>query len=172
MPRPGAYLTDVTEGITRVEDVPKAKIISRSRNYTDRKCPRCGTRASRLRCVHRLLHDLGDLVAGHPHEIHMTSSPHHCAHCQHYFNADMSDVALPGNHDTHRVVAVAVGLVVEDGWPYRAASWHLWRDHRVFVPLATMPNWVEASGGKSRGADHQGLSHIGSRGLLRRHRRR
>jgi hypothetical protein len=27
-----------------------------------------------------------------------------------------------------------VRCVVEDGLPYRTASWHLWRDHRVFVP--------------------------------------
>ena len=33
---------------------------------------------------------------------------------------------------------MAVRLVVEDGLPYRPASWHLWRDHRVFVPFATL----------------------------------
>ena len=36
--------------------------------------------------------------------------------------------------------------VAEDGLPYRAASWHMWRDQRVFVPFATIQNWVEASG--------------------------
>ena len=35
----------------------------------------------------------------------------------------------------HRVIQMAVSLVVEDGLPYRPASWHLWRDHRVFVGL-------------------------------------
>ena len=172
MPRPGEYLPDVTEGITRVEDLPKATPIIRSRNYRDRTCPRCGTRASRLRCVQRLLHDLGDLVSAHPHDIPFTYSPHHCAHCNHYFNADMSDVALPGSHYTHRVVAVAVRLVVEDGLPYRAAAWHLWRDHRVFVPFATLQNWVEASGKTSSGTDHQRLSRLGTHGLLRLHCRR
>ena len=39
------------------------------------------------------------------------------------------------------VVAMAVRLVVEDGMPYRVASWHLWRDHRVFGPFATIQNW-------------------------------
>ena len=29
-----------------------------------------------------------------------------------------------------------------------SASWHLWRDHRVFVPYATIQNWVEAAGEK------------------------
>jgi hypothetical protein len=42
-----------------------------------------------------------------------------------------------------------VRLVVEDSLPYRAASWHLWRDHRVFVPFATIQNWVEAGGNKA-----------------------
>jgi len=44
--------------------------------------------------------------------------------------------------------------VIEDGLPYRAASWHLWRDHRVFVPFATIQNWVEAAG-KKRGSPHR-----------------
>jgi len=35
--------------------------------------------------------------------------------------------------------------------PYRMASWHLWRDHRVFVPWATIQNWVEAAGEKKAG---------------------
>ena len=33
MDGPGEYLPDVTEGITRVEDLPKAKVVGRSRNY-------------------------------------------------------------------------------------------------------------------------------------------
>jgi hypothetical protein len=51
---------------------------------------------------------------------------------------------------TNRVIDLAVRLVVEDGLPYRIASWHLWRDHRVFVPYATIQNWVEAAGKKGR----------------------
>jgi len=50
------------------------------------------------------------------------------------------------------VMDLAVRLVVEDGLPYRPASWHLWRDHRVFVPFATIQNWVEAGGKKGAGA--------------------
>ena len=49
-------------------------------------------------------------------------------------------------------VELAVRLVVEDGLPYRPASWHLWRDHRVFVPFATIQHWVEAGGKKGAGA--------------------
>jgi hypothetical protein len=67
-------------------------------------------------------------------------------------SADLSDLAPPGAQSTHRVMALAVRLVVEDGLPYRPASWHLWRDHHVFVPFATIQNWVEAGGKKGAGA--------------------
>ena len=67
-------------------------------------------------------------------------------------NADLSDLAPPGSHYTHRVIDLAVRLVVEDVLPYRPASWHLWRDHRVFVPFATIQNWVEAGGKKGANA--------------------
>jgi hypothetical protein len=70
-------------------------------------------------------------------------------------------LALPWSHYTHQVVAIAVRLVVEDGWPYRAASWHLWRDHRVVVPFATIQNGVEASGKQSGRADELGLPRLG-----------
>jgi hypothetical protein len=61
---------------------------------------------------------------------------------------------------------------VEDGLPYRAASWHLWRDHRIFVPFATIQNWVEAAGEKSRTAGGAGASRSRPRRLQRLHRRR
>ena len=38
---PGDYVADKTQGITRVEDLPKAKIIKRSRNYKRRPYPPC-----------------------------------------------------------------------------------------------------------------------------------
>lgn len=104
---------------------------------------------------------MGDLVSGRPQDIHLTYSQYHCPSCGHYFSADTSDLALPGSHYTHRVVALAVRLVVEDGIPYRAASWHLWRDHRVFVPFATLQNWVEAGGKKSPRAYGRRLSRLG-----------
>ncbi len=96
---------------------------------------------SNTRCV-------GDLISGRPRAILVTYSQHYCSACHKYFNADPSDLAPPGGHDTRRVMALAVRAVVEDGLPYRAASWRLWRDHRVFVPLATIQNWVEAGGEK------------------------
>jgi len=158
MAGPGKYVPDVTEGITRVEDLPPPKVVERSRNYRRRACPKCGRNAYRLRTATRKLHDLGDPISGRPREIQLTYSQHRCPHCNTYFNADMDDVALPKSHYTHRVVHTAVRLVVEDGLPYRSASWHLWRDHRVFVPFATIQNWVEA-GGKRGGRRHpRGIS--------------
>ena len=99
----------------------------------------------------RILHDVGDLVSGRPKDIHLVYSQHRCSKCRLSFNADTSDHALPKAHYTHRVVSLAVRLVVEDGLPYQTASWHLWRDHRVFAPYATIQNWVEA-GEKRRSA--------------------
>jgi len=150
MAGPGRYVSDVTEGIVRVEDLPQAKIIERSRSFRRRTCPECGRSAYRLRTVVRRLHDLGDMVSGKPRDIQITYSQHHCLGCDGYFNADMEDLAPPKSHYTHRVIHTAVRLVVEDGLPYRSASWHLWRDHRVFVPFATVQNWVEAGGKKGR----------------------
>ena len=148
MPGPGEYLPDATEGITRVEDLPKPKVVLRSRDFRKRRCPGCGHSAYRHRQGKRILHDLGDLVSGHPRDMHLNYSVRRCSKCRKNFNADMLDLALPGSHYTHRVTGMAVRLVVEDGLPYRAASWHLWRDHRVFVPFATVQNWVEAAGEK------------------------
>jgi hypothetical protein len=68
----------------------------------------------------------------------VTYSSHYCSQCRKHFNIDLSDMAPPGGHYTHRVTQLAVRLVVEDGLPYRPTSWHLWRDHRVFVPFATI----------------------------------
>ena len=150
---PGTYVADVTEGITRVEDLPQPRIIERRRNYKHRRCPACGRSASRLRTAERTLHDLGNPISGRPCDLHIIYSQHRCRHCNTYFNTDMDDLALAKSHYTHRVVSMAVRLAVEDGFPYRVAAWHLWRDHRVFVPFATIQNWVEA-GGKKSGANH------------------
>ena len=172
MPGPGIYLPDATEGVLRIEDLPVAKIIERSRNYPNCPCPKCGRSAYRLRTAQRTLHDLGDPIAGRPRDLHLTYSQHRCRHCNHYFNADMLDLALPNSHYTHRVVALAVRVVVEDGLPYRSASWHLWRDHRVFVPFATIQNWVEGAGEKRRTAGSRGVSRPSPERLQRIHRHR
>jgi hypothetical protein len=74
-------------------------------------------------------------------------------------------VAPPGGHYPHRVTQRAVRLVVEDGVPSRPASWHLWRDHRVFVPFATIQNWVETGGKQGARADGRCVSELGPSGL-------
>ena len=143
---PGEYRPDIA--FTQPEDLPKVKVIKRRRNYEHLACPQCGKSAFRDKVFTRQLHDVGDLLSGRPHELHIVYSQHYCSVCDKYFNADLSDVAPPRGHYTHRVMALAMRVVVEDGLPYRTASWHLWRDHRVFVPFATIQNWVEAGGKK------------------------
>ncbi len=149
MTGPGEYVADVSEGIRRVESLPKPRTEGRSRNWPARPCPRCGQRAGRYAVGSRTVHDLGDLRADLPIDLAITFSRHRCLHCGHCFAVDISDLALPYCQYTRRVQQVAVRLVAEDGLPYRHASWHLWRDHRVFVPYATIQNWVEAAGGKN-----------------------
>jgi hypothetical protein len=151
MSGPGVYVPDVTEGITRIEDLPKPRIEYRSRNYSCRRCPFCGGRAGRWRVASRTVHDLGDPRSGRPIDLQVRYSTHRCPACRRCFSADQSDLAPPKAHYTHRVPQTAVHLVVEDGLPYRMASWHLWRDHRVFVPWATIQNWIEAAGEKKSG---------------------
>ena len=151
-PKPGEYVPDSTEGITRVEDLPKPLVRKRSRNYPRRPCPRCSRSCYRHGLGHRTLHDLGCPLRDRPRDLAVAYSRHYCCRCKLHFSADLSDLAPPGCHYTRRVVVLAVRLVVEDGLPYRAASWHLWRDHRVFAPFATIQNWVEAAGGKRRSA--------------------
>ena len=142
---PGEYVPDPTEGIVNANDLPMPLVVPYDRNHDHSPCPRCGHLAYRHKSGQRTLHDLGDL-AGCPIDLLVTYSSHYCSNCRKYFNSDLSDLALPGCHYTRRVIQLAVRLVVEDGMPYRPASWHLWRDHRVFVPFGTLQNWVE--GGK------------------------
>jgi len=149
MTDPGEYVPDATEGITQVEDLPRARIERRSRNWAARQCPRCAHRAGRYGVDSRVLHDLGDARADHPVDLLVTFSRHRCLRCGNCFACDFSDLALPYCQYTRRVQRRAVRLVAEDGLPYRNASWHLWRDHRVFVPYATIQNWVEAAGKKN-----------------------
>ena len=95
MAGPGEYVPDVTEGITRVEDLPKAKIKRCSRKYKRRPCPYCGHSSYRDKVFTRKLHDLGDLAANRPIDLWVTYSQHCCSKCRKYFNADMYDLADP-----------------------------------------------------------------------------
>ena len=164
---PGEYVPDVTEGISNLEDLPQAKVVRAVGTTPVGIARRCGKRAPRRSLGRRTLHDLGDVLTGRPIDLVVTYSKHKCPHCNLRFVADMADLAVPKCQYTKRVQDLAVRLVAEDGLPYRPASWHLWRDHRVFVPFATIENWVEASGEKKSGhhADH--LSRRGSGRLQR-----
>jgi hypothetical protein len=143
---PGEYLP---EGIClRPEDLPKPQLIQERRDTPSQLCPKCGRPAAKHRTYSRRVYDLGDLHSGQPCLLQITYSQHYCPACHKYFNTDLSKLAAPRSRYTHRVQRLAVRLVIEDGLPYRTASWHLWRDHRVFVPFATLQNWVEAGGKK------------------------
>ena len=159
---PGEYVPDPTEGIVEVKDLPVPKLVTYDRNHKHTSCPRCDHLASRHTSGQRTLHDLGDVYTGRPVDLLVTYSSHYCAQCRKHFNIDLSDVAPPGCHYTHRVIDMAVRLVVEDGLPDRPASWHLWRDHRVFVPFATLQNWTEAGGKKGPKADERCVSRLGA----------
>ena len=151
MDGPGVYVPDQTEGIgsdrgfARSEDQTSFPACIRKQ-----PCPQCGHASYRDKEFTRTLHDLGDLAANRPLDLRGALFPALLLEVSdQYFNADLTDWADPGSQYTRRVVHLAVRLVVEDGLPYRTASWHLWRDHRVFVPWATIQNWVEAAGKKS-----------------------
>jgi len=159
---PGEYVSDPTEGITEVKNLPPSQTVVYSRNQPHTPCPRCGHLASRHKAGQRTVHDLGDLSTGWPVDLLGTYSSHYCSQCHKHCNIDLSDVAPPGGHYTQRVIQMAVRLVVEDGLPYRPASWHLWRDHRVFVPLATLQHWTEAGGKKGARADGRPVSGLGA----------
>ena len=164
---PGAYRPDLSEGMTATADLPQPEIVPYHRTDKRQACPRCGHVAYRDKQSQRTLHDLGNLDLWCLRALVITSSQHDCTKCRKYFNADLSDLAPPGSHSTHRVNDLAVRLVVEDGVPYRPASWHLWRDPRVFVPFATIQNWVEAGGKKGTGAHGHGLPGLGVGGFFR-----
>lgn len=159
---PGRYVPDPTEGIIDIKDLPAPQLGLYRRNHQQTPCPRCGQLAPRHKADQRLLHDLGDVSTGRPVDLLVTYSSHHCSHCKKYFNIDLSDLTPPGSHYTNRVIDLAVRVVVEDGLPYRPASWHLWRDHRVCVPFATIQNWVEAGGKKGAGSHPRRVSGVGT----------
>lgn len=149
---PGAYRPDPTEGMTVPADLPQPEMLSDSRHDPRHACPRCGHQATRDKKVHRTLHDLGNRDGWCPRDLVVTYAQHYCTKCRTSLNADLSALAPPGSPYTHRVIDLAVRLVVEDGLPSRPARWHRWRDHRVFVPFATSQHWVEAGGKTGAGA--------------------
>ena len=105
---PGEYRPDPSEGITAPADLPQPEIVPYSRNDIRQPCPRCGHSAYRDKQSHRTLHDLGNLDVWCPRDLLVTYSQHYCTKCRTYFSADLSDLAPPGSHYTHRVIDLAV----------------------------------------------------------------
>ena len=158
---PGAYRSDPTEGMTAIADLPPPELVPSSRHDKRQPCPRCGHAAYRDKQCQRTLHDWGHLDRWCPRDLVVTYAQHYWTKCQKYFQADLSDLAPPGSQYTPRVIDLAVRLVVEDGLPSRPASWHLWRDPRIFVPFPTIQHWVEAGGKKGAGAHGHRLPGLG-----------
>ena len=143
--------THIAPQVLSPKDLPKPTLEHRSRDYRRRSCPRCSGSCYRDKRHSRRLHDLGSPRTERPRDIELVYSQHRCERCKIYFSADTSDLAPPKSDYTHRVISLAVRLVIEDGMPYQGASWRLWRDHLVFVPWATIQNWVEGAGEKKAG---------------------
>src|SRR5438552_13784470 len=116
---PGEYVSDPTEGLVDVKDLPAPHLGFYSRNHQQTPCPRCGHLASRHTSGQRTLHDLGDLCTGHPVDLLVAYASPSCDRCKKPCNIALSDVAPPGSHDTHRVIDVAVRVVSDDGLPSR-----------------------------------------------------
>ena len=112
---PGASYPDPTAGITHPEDVPKPQMVQHSRNFKHRPCPRCGKSSYRDRVCTRTLHAGGDRISGRPRDIALRYSPPYCGTCRKDGNAEASDLRPPKSQDTHRVIDLAIRLVVEDG---------------------------------------------------------
>src|SRR5262249_15426041 len=129
--------SEVSPYVLKPEDLPSPTVEMRSRDFRRRSCPRCQKGCYRDSRGKRSLYDLGSSRTARPHRLDVVYSKHSCEPCGIYFNADMADLAPVGVSYTQRVISTALRLVLEDNLPYRAASWHLWRDHRVFVPFAT-----------------------------------
>lgn len=116
---PGEYKPDIE--YKRIEDLPKAKVLKENRNEPQRACAWCGQSARREHVYPRQWHDVGDLVSGRPIELHMSYSQHHCQKCNKYFMTDVSDIAPPASHYTHRLIALAVRVVVSHN-PFHSIS--------------------------------------------------
>ena len=110
---PGVDVPDPTEGMVDAKDLPAPPCVPDSRHQLHTPCPRCDQLASRHQAGQRTWHDLGALSTGRPVDLLVTSSSPSCAPCQQDCTIDRSDVAPPGSHSTHRVIDLAVRLVVE-----------------------------------------------------------
>src|SRR5947209_6441239 len=91
---PAVYPPDPTLGVTDPQMLPPPKLVSRSRNYAHRPCPLCGKSCPRDRIFTRILHDLGDPVAGRPRDFRLTYSQHHCTRASAHFEQGWQALTL------------------------------------------------------------------------------
>lgn len=149
-PGPGEYKVDISECPKRIDDLPLAIVKFKKRDHKKSPCPCCGHQSFRDKRKTRRLHDFGNLDKGQPVEVEVTYSQHYCSKCCRYFNVDMTDIAPPKSHYSNRVIEASIRSVVEESLSYQSASWKMWQDHKVFIPWATIQNWVEAAGEKKK----------------------
>jgi hypothetical protein len=149
---PGAYRPDPSAGIPALADVPQPEMVPYRRHAKRHVCPRGGPVAERDTQSPRTRHAWGHRDAWGPRALRVTSAPPDCTPWRQDGNAALSALAPPGSRDPHRVSELAVRLVVADGVPYRPARGHLWREHRVLVPCATIQNGGEAGEKRRRRA--------------------
>jgi len=149
MPQFAFYVPTDANDLARAAQSAEPIVKSVELIFQSLPCPNCD-RPTPKRCLtHRYIYDYGDEQRCRPIQIHLQFSRHYCSKCKKHFAPDAGDIAPRKSRYTHRVIRHAIRLVVEDQLSYRVASWNLWRDHLVFVPHATIQNWVEAAGKKS-----------------------
>ena len=141
MAGPGEYVADGTEGITRVEDLPKPKVAPRSRNFRgDRSKVRHSAIAngpSSGRCTMWGIWSADALGT-------FTSPTRSTIAANARATSTRMCPTAPKSHYTYRVTTRPCG------WSWRRFAYlarvGISGETRVFVPYATIQNWVEAGG--------------------------
>ena len=139
-----------------------------SRNYTQQACPRCGHQVYRDKQPQRTLHDLGNLDAWCPRDLVVTYAQHYCTKCRKYFNAALSALVPSGSRYTHRVIDLAVRIVVEDGLPYRRRVGTCGETTALLCPLRQSSIGLRLGGKKAQArmdTDFLDLPWLSSRGM-------
>ena len=134
MPAPGASAPARPAGTPRVQDLPGPSAGSRSPTTAAAPARAAARGCHRDTTGRRAWRAGGSLRNDRPRDRRPAYPRPSGARCPRSLSADPSGRAPPGRPCTHRAISRASRLVLGDGWPSRAASWHLWPDHRVFVP--------------------------------------
>ena len=126
---PNEYRPDPTEGITRVEDLPKPNISCRSRNFRRRPCPRCGHSSYRDRGFRRpLSHDFSDTptrTATRPGRALLTALLYPLSQVLQRRHDGSGRAPAVTTREARQVDNAPSAWIIEDGLPYRTASWNL-----------------------------------------------